>query len=107
VGVQVKLRNPLTTRAIPARFCSEIPSLSGAISPFPFLLLFLHSYTSTSILLIPLARVELLMFAKCLGNQFVFAEMAETFDVLAIHLVYSDKCRMCGIAYANGPGPVA
>jgi len=39
VGVQVKLWNPSTTRAILERFCSEVPSLRGAISsvsPLPF-----------------------------------------------------------------------
>jgi len=32
VGVQVKLCNPSTMRAIPERFCSEVPSLRGTIS---------------------------------------------------------------------------
>jgi len=51
VGVQVKLWYSSTTRAIPERFCSEVPSLRGAIStvwPLRFTF-FIEILTLTSI----------------------------------------------------------
>jgi len=52
VGMQTKLWNPLTTRAIPERFCDEVPLCRGTISSV------LYLYKTTPVLFKPVVGYQ-------------------------------------------------